>query len=452
MAKRKQIGMSEITGEKGIALIHRIVLQMGFAWNPTNMDAGIDGYIELRDSETGEVSNCILQVQSKAGDSYFLSEDENSFVFQCKNRDLEYWLAGNAPVILVVSRPDKDEAYWISVKDYFSSPSARKNRRITFDKKNDRFERDCRHRLMRLAIPKNNGLYLSSLPQEETITSNLLPLVSIPERYFKSKTKFRDPIQVWEILRDSDSDPDGEWLLHNGFIYCFHDLTFEPWRNFCEPENTDNLRTTDLSNSERPSDRHAFVKLLNLCLTQLLYRQGIRYSKLKELYYFKASTDLTARKVGSKTVFKGYTSKKNESRIAYYRHQALEVQFLQIESKWYLELTPSYYFTHDGFKLSKYYEERLSGIKLLERQNKTHLSHLIMWSKILQQSYLSSAKQQSLQFEDDPTEDTIKPYSFLQFGPLVTFEVDFGISDSSWLPLPAKDNEEVNSRQKRLFD
>ncbi|WP_197996191.1 DUF4365 domain-containing protein [Gimesia panareensis] len=94
MAKRKQIGMSEITGEKGIALIHRIVLQMGFAWNPTNMDAGIDGYIELRDSETGEVSNCILQVQSKAGDSYFLSENENSFVFQCKNRDLEYWLAG----------------------------------------------------------------------------------------------------------------------------------------------------------------------------------------------------------------------------------------------------------------------------------------------------------------------------------------------------------------------
>ncbi|WP_145113235.1 hypothetical protein [Gimesia panareensis] len=173
---------------------------------------------------------------------------------------------------------------------------------------------------------------------------------------------------------------------------------------------------------------------------------------MKELYYFKASTDLTDRKVGSKTVFKGYTSKKNESRIAYYRHQALEVQFLQIESKWYLELTPSYYFTQDGFKLSKYYEERLSGIKLLERQNKTHLSHLIMWSKILQQSYLSTVKQQCLQFEDIISQDTIEPYSFLQFGPLVAFEVDFGISDSSWLPLPAKDSEEVNTRQKRLFD
>lgn len=42
---------------------------MGFLWNPTGLEAGIDGgYIEIRDCQSGEVTNCIVQVQSKASE------------------------------------------------------------------------------------------------------------------------------------------------------------------------------------------------------------------------------------------------------------------------------------------------------------------------------------------------------------------------------------------------
>ena len=77
MGKRKQIGHGDITGDKGIALIHRTVLDMGFVWNATHLEAGIDGYIEIRDDKTAEVSNCVLQVQSKAGSSWFKAETES---------------------------------------------------------------------------------------------------------------------------------------------------------------------------------------------------------------------------------------------------------------------------------------------------------------------------------------------------------------------------------------
>lgn len=33
-------------GDKGIALIHRIVNDMGFVWNAIHLEAGIDGIIE----------------------------------------------------------------------------------------------------------------------------------------------------------------------------------------------------------------------------------------------------------------------------------------------------------------------------------------------------------------------------------------------------------------------
>lgn len=166
MARRKKISRSDIIGDKGIALIHRLVLDMGFVWNPTGLEAGIDGYIEIRDEATGEVANCILQVQSKATASPFAAETADGFHFVCDDRDLDYWLGGNAPVVLIVSRPDKNEAYWVSIKDYFSDPARRKQRIVQFDKRTDRFDRTCRERLCNLRAPvKRAPTFLRSLGQ-----------------------------------------------------------------------------------------------------------------------------------------------------------------------------------------------------------------------------------------------------------------------------------------------
>lgn len=87
----KRIHKSSITGQKGVNLIERVVLGMGFLWYPTGgLEAGIDGFIEIRDSATGEVTNSVLQVQSKAGPSFFQAETETSLVFRCDENDLNY--------------------------------------------------------------------------------------------------------------------------------------------------------------------------------------------------------------------------------------------------------------------------------------------------------------------------------------------------------------------------
>ena len=388
MAKRKQIGHSDITGDKGIALIHRIVLDMGFVWNATNLEAGIDGYIELRDDKSAEVSNCILQVQSKAGPSWFKAETNDSFEFICDERDLNYWLAGNAPVILIVSRPDESEAYWTSIKDYFRDPHRRKNRKILFNKATDRFDANCRDRLATHAIPADSGFYLSALPRNEALASNLLPVRTYPPRLFRAITKLRFPGQVWEALRQHTESPQAEWLLHDGFLYCFHDLTFLPWTAACLASTTENLCRWNGPTPTTFVERHVFVRMLTICMEALLYRQGVRFSKAKEHYFFRASPGLAEIKVGGLSVFKGYTSKSTPDRIAYYRHRAMRTQFMRFDRQWCLEITPSYHFTHNGSHLSRYFEERLSGIKLLERQNKVHLRQLRLWAEVLQQIHV----------------------------------------------------------------
>ena len=71
MAKKKQIAKSDVTGDRGIAFIHRVVSDMEHIWTPKPLEAGIDGFIELRNSDNSEVAARVLQVQSKRGQVIF---------------------------------------------------------------------------------------------------------------------------------------------------------------------------------------------------------------------------------------------------------------------------------------------------------------------------------------------------------------------------------------------
>lgn len=171
----KKIHTNSIIGERGINLIERVVLEMGCLWYPTGgVEAGIDGIIEIRDSRTGEVTNSVVQVQSKAASGRFTAETETSFEYLCDERDLEYWLNGNAPVILVRSRPDSNEAYWASIKDRFKDLDTIRARKIFFDKARDRFDINALSDIVRLAIPRDSGIYLAPPPKSEKLYSNLL--------------------------------------------------------------------------------------------------------------------------------------------------------------------------------------------------------------------------------------------------------------------------------------
>src|SRR5713101_4213142 len=169
----KKIHKNSLIGQQGINLIEKRVLEMGFVWYPTGgIEAGTDGIIELRDSTTGNVFNSIIQVQSKATESSFQAETSEGFDYLCKEKDLDYWLQGNAPVILVVSRPRTDEAYWVSIKDYFQDLTKRGERKIHFDKRHDRFDQTCGPVLAKLALPRDAGIYLSPPPRRERLWSN----------------------------------------------------------------------------------------------------------------------------------------------------------------------------------------------------------------------------------------------------------------------------------------
>jgi Domain of unknown function (DUF4365) len=94
--------------------------------------------IELFDPSSRVALGKTLAVQSKVV-TEFANEKPDTFDFWCDRRDLNYWLQGNMPIILVVSRPALNEAYWVSVKDYVAVSDRKSSAKIRFSKITQRF-------------------------------------------------------------------------------------------------------------------------------------------------------------------------------------------------------------------------------------------------------------------------------------------------------------------------
>jgi len=433
-SRGKQISQNDITGQQGINLIERICLKMGFVWYPTKLDAGIDGYIEIR-QPNGDVTNCIIQVQSKATARPFDAETHSTFEYRCTERDLDYWLGGNAPVILICSRPSTDEAYWVSLKEYFDDPARRKNRKITFDKTKNRFDTTARDDLQHLGMHADAGLYLATSPKHEVVYSNLLRLAQLPDTYYMASTEYRTAGELFARFHELTRNVHGDWILHDKVLTSFHDMSTAPWSEVTEPGTLESHDTDEWANTEDPARKRLFVQLLNTCLKEKLYHKGVKFSHEGGYYYFRASQERSNIEYAyasrehntSRTVFKGYPKKSDQTQISYYRHSAFEGRFVRYGGVWYLEITPTYHFTRDGVRLSRYAPDLLSGINRLENNQAVH-GQIVMWAHLLTARSLFDVSA-----------------GFVDFTTLQHFEIDAGLHDNAWLK--QEDNEQRNALQ-----
>ena len=133
----KKLTTNQLVGQEGVHRFSARVLASGLAFHPTgSLDAGIDGFIELRDPETGEVKAQYIAAQLKTIGT--LSEDTGeTFAYKATERDLDYWFNSNAPVILVVVHLASDLICWKSVQAYFHDPDRKRSKKVIFLRADD---------------------------------------------------------------------------------------------------------------------------------------------------------------------------------------------------------------------------------------------------------------------------------------------------------------------------
>jgi hypothetical protein len=422
MERGKTVTKQTLIGERGMALIAKRVGEMGYLFHPRRVDHGIDGHIDLVDPTSSELLNLTLLVQSKASTLPFPEETDQGFRYTCDQRDLDLWLGGNAPVVLVLSHPDDDRAWWVDVRAAFSRPAARAARVVYVDKRTQAFDSAAAADLRAVALPRDTGLYLPAPPIQEILTTNLLAVTEWPPTLHLARTTARDYAEAGKRLQSTGARAGG-WILRDGLVISFRDLTEEPLSALCDGD-VETHDTAEWAESSDLDTQYRFMDLLTRTVQDA--HPELRWHKERRHLHFLASQDLRPRRAGKgrgrrgRTVFAPHYSRRDPDRVSYYHHAALRLRFRHLAGQWFAQLEPDYCFTSDGYAQSRIADSLLAGIKRLDRHPAV-AGWTRMWANHLH--------------GDD---DLFRADRIVAFGDLATVSVDRGIDDKWWGPAPAE--------------
>jgi len=291
----------------------------------------------------------------------------------------------------------------------------------------------------------------------EEAFANLIPLRHFPESLYVAPTVSKTTKQAWFLLRKDTSGRStsrkssksssgkpgdyipGAWSIYENNLYSLVDPERSHLKTIIEVGSVERFDTEEWAFSDDESRRRQFMYLLYAALRDDLWAHGVRYHKEQDVYAFMGRPEEPPRRLrygnlklrSIATIVSHYETKpKSGKTYKYLRHGAFQGRFRFLGGQWYLEITPTYRFTRDGKNLDRFHEDRLSGIKRLER-NRSVLSQLLVWQAILRAPWTRA---------DRPR--------LLEFAPLVSFQFSSGIDESSLTALDAPPI--VPSRDKEL--
>lgn len=422
----RKVTKQSAIGEKGVALIALRVGEMEHLWHPTSgIDSGIDGEIELRDPETGQVRNFRIGVQSKATEGIWRSETDESFLWRADPGHIEYWTDSNQPVILVCSRPKTDEAYWRNVQDWASDPARRASGLVDFDKKRDRFDRDAAARFFVLESRADAATEPPGPEHHpERQKTNLLPVtwdtdcvwtVGSPAGVTGADV-FKLALAAGEARSDVVARSGRLWSLST-FDDAYLQAVGAQGQGTSTPIGT-------LASSDTHADQALIGELIRRSLLATHWRQ-LRWYQPEHLAYFRLYEEGKKRKLrwtGGKgrTVVLPRASTTYEG-LSGYRHDAARIATRRLGARWHVSVTPTYLFTFDGRKVSSFHAEAVKKMKAFDRAAAVS-QQLRMWEWLL-------TRPPSLLEDDAPAPVTL--------GPLVEVEVPVRPPEGAWKTAPA---------------
>jgi hypothetical protein len=440
----KTIRQNQITGEHGAALVKVRAHAMGFLYTPYGpVEAGIDGIIELRDRDTGQVGGRLVAVQIKTTqEGRYTAENGDSFEYLCEPEDITYWQQTNVPVIIVLVRLADDTAYWKLVR---TPGTPIPDRRLHIEKKTDRFDAAAADAIAAIAVDQAEpGIWLPPSAKPDDLLFNAVK-VMLPAKIQVAATPHRAGRDVLRALLDINDHPPAAWVARGGRLVTFLDIETTILKQVVDAGTVETLDVEEFSQNEDEDERRLFVELLNRTLRYQL-DLTLTWNKGLRLYYYPAANPGIDRTVRYQSLrvetSRGVVTAKRrpDGSTSYVRHSAFAGRFWSAFDEWFLTIEPAYVFTRDGIRPDGYAGERISKLKRLEN-NAALRGQFVMWRALLTDLGQPRAQADLLA----PTDEGAPP--ILRFGPLEMLELPVSVPDELWRSRdtfkPQTDDEEL---------
>jgi hypothetical protein len=409
----KRITNSDLIGKAGVALVTLRLSEMGFLFHETgSVEAGTDGFVELRDPSSGDMLSTVFRVQSKATEHgrAWRGETDAGFELPCKDKDIDDWVNSNVPMIVVCSDTKRQISFWKDATAYFSDSANRQAKRLAFDKHADRFDANAAAAIAAVAVPRTAGVYLPPPARNEQLVSNLLEVSDHPSSVWVAQAKQTDMWVVEDTLREAGVGV--ECFVRGGHLYSFRPFDEPVWGEVCEVEGAIRSPASDWAHSDDPMKQHEFAELLRRALGEKV-REQVEYDRKDKLFFFRGTDELSDVHVGGRGVFRVYRKKDGE--VKFCRHLGFRARFQRIAEGWYLELNPHYRFTADGRRPAKYGSDNASKMKRIEKNSAVRQQVQSIAAYLNEQATLLTPN-----------------YRFISFGDLLRFDISFGFDEVEW--------------------
>jgi hypothetical protein len=424
----KHLTANQILGEIGENAVRGRFLTMGFQFDGrSRLEAGIDGIAEVMDK--GQPMARMIAVQVKSTESgRYASETDDGFTYLLRRQDLDYWKGSNLPVIVVFYRRSDDSFYWKDV----SRDSEQAERRLQIDKALDVLDSSSVNRLATLTVPKAGfGYYVPALGGGEEALVNILP-IGLPTEMFVASTSY-DGRRTAAILLDGDEPARFDWIIRGGTFWSFHDPRTSCCRDIVDLDQVDAIDTVDLAFHDDVDEQNSFSHLLRDTLRHQT-RQDLNWSKSQKILYFRALVADTPRnfayeaskKKTDADVVNVTMSDKEETRVSFVRHHAFSPRFERMGDQWCLIVTPTYYFTTNGFAPHPHPSGLLAGKKRMDKSSALR-GQVIMWHRFLTEHDRADERDAGGLFG---TETKVEPR--LRFGEPPAIQLDTRVPEDGW--------------------
>jgi hypothetical protein len=313
-----------------------------------------------------------------------------------------------------------------------SRDSDQAERRLQIDKSADVLDNTSINRLAGLTVPKAGfGYYVPALGGGEEALVNILP-IELPREIFIASTPY-DGRRATAVLLDGEETPRFDWSIAGGTFWSFHDPRTSACNQIVDLDLVDAIDTEDLAFHDDIDEQNRFMHLLRQTLRHQT-REDLNWSKDRKILYFRAlekdaSRNFAYESAKKKTdadVVMVAMSDKEEGKVSFVRHHAFSPRFERLGDRWYLIISPTYYFTTNGFTPHSHPGALLAGKKRLDKSAALR-GQVIMWHR-----FLTQADRDADSTAGDLFGSKVDTEPRLRFGEPPTVELETRVPEDGW--------------------
>lgn len=181
----------------------------------------------------------------------------------------------------------------------------------------------------------------------------------------------RSVVKMALLLNDVQTDA---WVVHDNKLFSFHDIEQCGLVSVVDEGSVERLEVSDLADSPELDNVNILKQLLAAEVREQLKRYYVRMHSIDGFFYFVPNEEgqlerkesWVGKKAAIRRVYEVKRQRKDPTKVAHHQHLSFDLTFSKLGDEWYAQIVPSWYYTYDGYRRSRWHEDLLSQQKRLE--------------------------------------------------------------------------------------